>query len=203
MSFPDFFDSVPVITVRDPLSEFLGAAEGGVIRYNYTDAVKVTGHSCVVTATAWAMLMAGLAALYSTTMPERGGLDVQFRDRADEGTIGVTASIVQLVTGAAGDSGFHGIGPTARFARRGLMRFGTGIDGTFQLHRRDTGRSVVVSADPPRVSMSPELRDLFQRGVAGQLDAGALSRFGQLWQERIRSLLLDHADAAITVKDCT
>lgn len=30
----------------DPLAEFLGAAEGGLIEYGYADAVKLAGHSC-------------------------------------------------------------------------------------------------------------------------------------------------------------
>ncbi len=29
--FPAFFDQVPRLTVRDPLADFLGAAEGGVL----------------------------------------------------------------------------------------------------------------------------------------------------------------------------
>ena len=31
MQFPDFFRLVPRLRVRDPLAEFLGAAEGGVL----------------------------------------------------------------------------------------------------------------------------------------------------------------------------
>ena len=33
MSFPAFFEQVPTISLRDPLAEFLGAAEQGVIQY--------------------------------------------------------------------------------------------------------------------------------------------------------------------------
>ncbi|WP_313138251.1 hypothetical protein [Paracoccus jeotgali] len=201
MSFPDFYGSVPAIAMRDPLAGFLNAARGGVIVYNYSDAVKVAGHSCVVTAAAWAMLLAGLSALYGTDLPERGGLEVQFCDAAEEGTTGVTASIVQLVTGASGASGFHGIGPTARFSRRGLMRFSTAIEGNLGLRRSDTGKGVVVASDVSMVPMSAELRDLFPRAVAGELDDASLTKFGQLWQDRIRSLLLDHAGDVVSVKE--
>ena len=50
--FPAFFDQVPRLVVRDPLADFLGAAEGGVLDYGYADAVR-TGQPCcagVVTA---------------------------------------------------------------------------------------------------------------------------------------------------------
>lgn len=37
-------------------------------------------------------------------------MTVQFRDVADHGMIGVTAAIIQLVTGAAADGGFMASG---------------------------------------------------------------------------------------------
>lgn len=201
MSFPDFFDDVPKIELRDPLADFLGTATDGVVRYSYADAVRLVGHSCGVTASAWLMLRAGLAALYGSDLPERGAIAVEFRDASDHGTIGVTAAIVQLVTGAAGEGGFHGIGPKHRFARRDLMEFGTGIDGLFGLRRRDTGRGVILSGNQHAVPMPDELRNLFPRAVADELDKRMLARFSELWQDRVRSLLLDHADSIVTVMD--
>jgi len=41
MRLPEFFDSVPRITLRDPLARFLGAAEDGVIEYGHAAAVKL------------------------------------------------------------------------------------------------------------------------------------------------------------------
>ena len=31
MAFPEFFSRIPTITLRDPLAELLGTAEGGLI----------------------------------------------------------------------------------------------------------------------------------------------------------------------------
>jgi len=201
MSFPDFFDDVPTIALRDPLAGFLGAAQDGVIRYGYADAVRLAGHSCGVTATAWLMLRSGLEALYGDELPERGGIAVSFRDAADHGTIGVTAAIVQLVTGAAAQAGFNGIGSGQRFSRRNLMEFGTDIDGVVGLRRHDTGRGVMLYGDQHAVPMSAELKELFPRAVANDLDAGDLHRFGALWQDRVRSLLLEHAASVVSVQD--
>ena len=52
--FPAFFDQVPRLVVRDPLADFLGAAEGGVLDYGYADAVRMAGHSCPTVASAYA-----------------------------------------------------------------------------------------------------------------------------------------------------
>ena len=41
MAFPEFFAHVPTVTLRDPLAELLGAADGGLIEYRYADAVKL------------------------------------------------------------------------------------------------------------------------------------------------------------------
>lgn len=201
MSFPGFFDDVPALTLQDPLAGFLGAAPDGVIRYRYADAVRLAGHSCGVTATAWLMLRAGLAALYGGDLPQRGGILVRFRDPAGHGTTGVTASIFQLVTGAAEEGGFHGIGPDKRFARRGQMKFGCDIGGQVGLRRIDSGLGVILTGDQQAVPMSAELRQLFPHAVAGDLDDDTAGRFGRLWQDRVRSLLLDHADRVVTVRD--
>lgn len=52
MHYPAFFDDVPAIRLYDPLAEFLGAVDDGVIEYRYLDAVKLAGHSCPTVASA-------------------------------------------------------------------------------------------------------------------------------------------------------
>lgn len=56
MDFPDFFDKVPTISMREPLAKFLGASKSGIITYNYSDAVKLAGHSCPTVAGAYLMV---------------------------------------------------------------------------------------------------------------------------------------------------
>lgn len=74
MSFPAFFDAVPRFKMRDPLAEFLGAAEGGVLEYAYVDVVKLAGHSCPTVAAAYVLGCRALVALYPDSIPERGGM---------------------------------------------------------------------------------------------------------------------------------
>lgn len=52
MNYPDFFDAVPRISLYDPLAEFLGATEQGILQYGYFDAVPLAGHSCQTVAAA-------------------------------------------------------------------------------------------------------------------------------------------------------
>jgi hypothetical protein len=70
MRFADFFDPAPRITLRDPLAQFLGAAEDGIIEYRRTGVVKLPGHSCPTVASAYLMTRAALAALHPDSMPE-------------------------------------------------------------------------------------------------------------------------------------
>jgi hypothetical protein len=122
MSFPEFFARIPGITLRDPLAELLGAAEGGLIDYCFADAVKLAGHSCPTVAGAWLMTVRALQALYGDEIPERGNIVVALHEDLDSGVAGVMASIATLLTGATGDGGFKGLG--GRYSRRNLLHFG-------------------------------------------------------------------------------
>ena len=50
MNYPDFFDKVEHIILKDKLSEFLGSSEEGIIDISYLDIVKMAGHSCATVA---------------------------------------------------------------------------------------------------------------------------------------------------------
>ncbi|HFC8923724.1 TPA: FmdE family protein [Neisseria meningitidis] len=193
--FPSFFNQAPTITVRDALAEFLGAAENGILTYRYADAVRLCGHSCPTVAGAYLMVIKGLKALYGAELPERGDIEAFMQGGRDEGTTGVTASVVQLLTGAAPETGFGGVGPAGRFARRHLLSFGAGeINGTLALRRRDTGKTVAVSLNAALQPFAPEMRELMPKAVGGSASAEELERFGQLWQARVKAFLTESAD---------
>jgi formylmethanofuran dehydrogenase subunit E len=189
---PEFFEAAPRIRVRDPLAAFLGAAHEGVLEYRYADAVRLAGHSCPTVASAFLMARAALAALYPDTLPERGAMLVELRDPADEGVTGVIANVLSLVTGATVDTGFKGLG--GRFDRRRLLAYDAPIDGQVRFTRRDDGRSVTVQARVERVPADPRAMPLMPRCVAGVATAEEQALFRSLWQERVKRLLLEHAD---------
>lgn len=192
MSLPDFYDAAPRIALYDPLSAFLGTAEGGVLSYGYADAVKLAGHSCPTVAGAWLICVRALRHLYPDGLPVRGEIQVLLRDAADAGVSGVMASVATLPTGAAGETGFKGI--AGRFDRRGLLAFGASIRGDMAFRRRDTGAGVEASLDTGVVPASPEAGSLLRLQLAGRANAADAARFRTLWQDRVRRMLLDHAD---------
>lgn len=194
MDFPAFFAAAPTITVREPLARFLGASASGTITYCYADAVKLAGHSCPTVAGAYLMVRRGLAHLYGDALPERGGIEVHLRDRREQGATGVVAAVATLLTGAAPETGFGGIGPEHRFARRGLLQFNAPIDGLLALRRRDTGRGAVLDLDTAGVPSDPRMAALLPKALAGQADESEQALFGTLWQNRVASMLLEQAD---------
>lgn len=192
MSFPDFFEHIPVLTLRDALAGTLGAPADGIIEYRYADAVRLAGHSCPTVAGAWLIACRALAALYPDTLPQRGELRIDLRAQFDVGTSGVVGSVLGLLTGAAGDGGFKGLG--ARHSRRDLLRYGVGIGADVRIARMDTGASVLIDYHPEVVAPSPDLPALMARVVGGVADAQESALFTQLWQDRVRRILLQHAD---------
>ncbi|MCP8896299.1 hypothetical protein KYK29_15320 [Shinella daejeonensis] len=194
MDFPAFFDRVPVVTLHEPLAVVLGTSTSGVIVYRYADAVKLSGHSCPTVAGAYLMIRKGLARLYGDGLPERGGIEIHMRDARDEGTTGVVAAVATLLTGAAPETGFGGIGANRRFARRDLLQFDAPIDGLLALRRRDTGKGVILDLDMAAVPPDPAMRALFPRISAETADKDEEARFATLWQQRVERMLLQHAD---------
>lgn len=192
MGFPDFYAAVPRIVLRDPLAEFLGAAEGGLIEYGYADAVRLAGHSCPTVAGAYLLTHRALRHLYGAATPERGGLRVDFRDGQGSGVTGVMASVVTLLTGAAGVAGFKGI--AGRFSRRDLLAFDAAIAGEVRFTRVDSGARVTATLQLAGVPADPGMPALLQDLLAGTADAETARAFGALWQERVRRILIEHFD---------
>ncbi|WP_371257723.1 hypothetical protein [Sulfuricella sp. T08] len=192
MNTPGFYNDVPKITLYDPLSEFLGAAEKGIVEYNYLDAVKLAGHSCPTVAGAYLMTRKALASLYGGELPVRGAIQVSFRDGQADGVTGVIANVASLLTGAAQSGGFKGIG--GKFDRRNLLHFNASITGEIRYTRLDTGINVETTYHPELISPSPDMKELMQKAMMGVANAEERSRFGLLWQDRVKRILIEHAD---------
>ncbi|HCY63832.1 MAG TPA: hypothetical protein DHV59_13600 [Oxalobacteraceae bacterium] len=194
MNYPAFFDQAPAITVRDSLAEFLGACDDGLITYRYIDAVRLAGHSCPTVAGAYLMTRRALAMLYPDGIAERGAVQVRFAAPLDEGVAGVIASVAGLITGAAGPGGFKGIG--RNFRRQNLMYFSCAIEGEVRFDRLDTGASVSLGMHMSRVEPDPRTSGLLRKFLEGVATPEDMRDFAILWQDRVRRILLDHADDA-------
>lgn len=191
MHYPDFFDTIPRLQMHDPLADFLGAAEGGCIEYAYLDAVKLAGHSCPTVASAYWLTCLALRALYGATLPERGGVQVTFRDSRVSGVTGVIANVVSLLTGATTDTGFKGL--AGRFDRRDLLAFDAEQPLDIRFTRKDSGAAVDAMARLRDVPADPQMASLMRCCLAGDASADEARRFRVLWQDRVRRVLLEHA----------
>ena len=192
MSFPEFFARIPSITLRDPLAELLGAAEGGLIEYGFADAVKLAGHSCPTVAGAWLMTVRALQALYGDEIPERGNIAVAVHEDLDSGVAGVMASIATLLTGATGDGGFKGLG--GRYSRRNLLQFGVAGIAGMAFTRLDNNAAVDCTLRLDLVPADPRMGGLLPAVVRGEADAADKKLFGELWQDRVKRILIDQAN---------
>ncbi len=196
MTYPDFFDQVEKILLKDELSDFLGVFEDGIMEISYLDIVKSAGHSCPTIAGAYLMTLKGLKALYGKDIPSRGGVSVEFRDPEETEVTGVIANAVENITGATAVRGFKGIG--GKFIRHSLMRFHVPIDSSLRLIRNDNGNSVDVYYTPEKVPGDPRIQQLMPVVLQGKASVEEKKLFGTLWQDRVRNIF-SRADEVISL----
>jgi FmdE, Molybdenum formylmethanofuran dehydrogenase operon len=193
VNFPDFYEQAPVVRTRDPFAEMLGAAQDGLLEYHYVDAVRLAGHSCPTVAGAFLMGRAALAALYPGEPAERGGTAVHMPAPEHEGTTGVMAQVLTLLTGAASDNGFQGI--QGRFKRKGLLSFAERREGeAITFTRLDTGTRVAVSLNVSPIPADPAQGARMAAILQDRADDSQRAAFANSWQDRVRRLLLEFAD---------
>lgn len=191
MKLPDYFQDIPALVTRDPLADALGCAEGGILEYSYADAVRFAGHSCPTVAAAYWCTYLALEHLFGEELPVRGTVRVEFRDAAGSGSTGVASQVVQLLTGAAGRPGFKGL--AGRYCRAGLMRYTPDLPAPMRFTRMHTTEFVDVEADLSMVPGDSRLPGLVSKHADGTATRDEELLLGQLWQERVRQILVDHA----------
>ncbi|WP_457607354.1 hypothetical protein [Nitratifractor sp.] len=189
MQTPSFFERAPRFRLHDPLGEFLGAFEDGLVEISYLDCVKLAGHSCPTVAGAFLLAYRGLEELYGPEgLPERSRIRVEMRQPKSEGVTGVIGNVVAYICGAGDEGGFAGIGQA--FGRRGLLHYGVeGVDGDLRLTRLDNGDSVSLRLDTSVVGGSPEMMPLMQKALRGEALPEEIRRFQELWQGRVEAML--------------
>lgn len=190
--FPDYFARIPGITVYDPLAELLGAPVDGLLRYHFSDALRLAGHACPTVAGAWLCTTRALAALYPDGVPQRGNIGVALGEAEHAGVAGVIATVAGLLTGAAGNGGFKGLG--GQHSRRGLLQFG--VDGVQHLRftRHDNGCHLDCTLNLGVVPGHPQTGALLGAILAGQATAEQRRLFAGFWQQRVERILCQPDD---------
>jgi len=193
MKHPEYYDKVKKITMYDPLSEFLGAYDDGMIEYTYQDAVNLAGHSCPTVAGAYLLTLKALEILYpNATLPVRGEIEVLFGGHKSDGVVGVIANIASLITGASDEAGFKGI--NGNFSRCGLLLFNQNINGTIKFKLKNSDRSVELVYNASAVPPHEDQNKLMQLMINNSASKEQRSEFAMLWQSRVKRILIDEAN---------
>jgi len=198
MQYPDFFDKVEKITLKDPLSDFLGTFKDGIIEFSYLEIVKMAGHSCPTVAGAYLISLKALKELYKDQIPVRGDIKVLFKEKEDTGVTGVIANVISNITGATKTSGFKGI--AGNFVRHSLMDFGQDIPSMVRFIRKDTNEAVDIFYDSSKIPANPKMKELMQKVLSNQASKQEIDEFHTLWQGRVEKLLLELKDNQEVIK---
>ena len=201
----DFFNKVEPISLIDPLAFALGASDAGEpYVYHYTDIIKYSGHSCPAVSGGFMMAKLGLKELYGNETPVRGEIKVTMKGAPDEKVNGPISQVISFITGATGDTGFKGM--NGKFSRFNLMMYeneNSSADGILAeaiFERMDNGKKVSVAYNSSAIPSNPEMGKLMPLLIGGKASKEEIIKFGDLWQERVRIVLLETPENAFFVK---
>lgn len=208
----EYIQQVPPIMMRDPLIEMFGQSSGP-IPYYYEEAVKMSGHSCMVVAAAWTMTRLALEELYQNgEVPVRGQIAIKMPGAEDEWNIGVFGEVMMFITGASPKTGFSGsilAKGNPLTIRRNKMVYTEEPVGTrppkmkFIFTRIDTGQSVAVSWNIALVQPPISEKILAKPGyklAAGTATPEEAEKFNKNWNDAALFLLKNPVKGLITVR---
>lgn len=192
--FNDRLADIEPIRLRDPLAETLGAIrrKGAAIDYTFIEVVKLAGHACPTTASAYECCRAMLKRLYPDQTPVRGDIEVTVYGAPDDGVYGVIGQVFSFLTGAAPATGFKGLGTS--FRRKDLLTYQEESPDPaatcFRFRRKDTGKAVLCriyhdhmpSLDAEK---SRRLGDLMPKVLWEAAKKDEVSEFRRLWIEGV------------------
>lgn len=188
-----FFDQVEPIMLKEPLAYILGAqSEDEVFVFNYTDAVLVAGHSCPAVSGAYKLTAKALKALYEDEMPVRGEIKVLIKGGPMDLAYGPQSHVISLITGAAGQTGFKGLG--GRYGRDNKLFFDAEDVqfNTFIFQRMDTGKTVQATYNPQALPEEDgRMGDLIPYVLRGTATKEQKELFYSLWQGKVKKILLE------------
>jgi formylmethanofuran dehydrogenase subunit E len=198
MSYPDFFNTIETIKVKDPLSQVLGAFNDGEYEFTYLEIVKAAGHSCPTVAGAYLITQTALRVLYGEERAVRGNIKVDFEESLEDGVAGVIGNVVSHITGATDKSGFKGL--QGKFARHSLMHYNVEISSSARFTRVDNGTSVEVTYNPQPVKADPLMMPLMSKLMSQSATEDEIKEFGVLWQDRVERIFQNRDTVVEIVK---
>lgn len=196
-----FYDEVEPIKLKDPLAVFLGAIdEQEEFIFTYEDAVKLAGHSCPAVSGAYKVTEKALKVLYGSEIPMRGGISVKVLGSIDNGANGPISQVISLITGAAPETGFAGLGNS--FVRKNKLMFDEKNEeaNAFVFTRDDNKKSVKVTYHPENVPADEDMHELFTKSIVGTANEKQKEKFKEMWQKRVRCVLFEEVKGLFNVE---
>lgn len=196
-----FYEEVEPIRLKDPLAVFLGAIdEKEEFIFTYEDAVKLAGHSCPAVSGAYKVTQKALLVLYGNETPLRGGISVRVLGSIDNGANGPISQVISLITGAAPETGFAGLGNS--FIRKNKLTFDEKNEeaNAFVFTRDDNKKSVKVTYHPENVPADEDMHELFTKSIVGTASEKQKEKFKEMWQKRVKCVLFEEAKGLFTVE---
>lgn len=197
-----FYDEVEPIKLKDPLAAFLGAIdENEEFVFTYEDAVKLAGHSCPAVSGAYKATQKALSALYGSEIPIRGGISVKVLGNVDNGANGPISQVISLITGAAPETGFAGLGN--QFERKNKLIFDEQNEeaNAFIFTRDDNGKSVKVIYHPENVPGDEDMHNLFTKCIVGTANEKQKEKFREMWQKRVKCVLFEEVKGLFSIEN--
>ncbi|SCZ67709.1 hypothetical protein [Thiohalomonas denitrificans] len=192
------FPDSTTLELFDPLAQLLGAGDG-VFTYTFDDAIKLAGHACPTVAGAFVMAQQAMARLYPQERPLRGGIRIRFAAPPDQGANGPFTQVLTLLTGAAAENGFAGLG--GQHVRKGLLSFEADAERgpvTATFERNDTGEQVTLQYDASPIPADPHMMRDLQQVLSGNADDETIQRFRKAWADRVSRILQDGGQSTIS-----
>ena len=198
-NFRDFLSEVMPIQFKEPLAETLGAFTDAetILEYSFIDAIKMAGHVCPTVTGAYLCCQKAVKSLYPDKIPVRGEIGITVYGEADEGVFGVIGHVLSLLTGAAPQTGFRGLGH--RFRRKDLLNFiPEKIDEEalcFEFKRLDNKNKVLIKFYPQRVPFSVEkserMGELLEKVLWEAAKDKEKEEFQDLWMEKVKLMIIE------------
>lgn len=196
-----FYEDAEPIKIREPLAEFLGAIdEEEEFIFTYQDAVKLAGHSCPAVSGAYKITQKALKALYKDEVPVRGEISVKVLENVDNGANGPISQVISLITGAAPQTGFAGLGE--RFGHKGKLVFDEANEApnSFIFTRDDNKKSVKVTYHPENQPQGEGMHTLFTKCIVGTATKKQEDGFKKMWQARVKAVLFEEVKGLFKVQ---
>lgn len=196
-----FYEDVEPIKLKDPLAVFLGAIDDNEeFVFTYEDAVKLAGHSCPAVSGAYKITQKALSALYGNETPIRGEICVKVLGSVDNGANGPISQVISLITGAASETGFSGLGNS--FIRKNKLVFDENNEeaNAFIFTRDDNKKSVKVTYHPENVPADEDMHELFTKCIVGTANEKQKEKFKDMWQKRVRCVLFEEAKGLFNIE---